>query len=996
MAIITDPDAIGRFDVIFGTESQKVSIYPVGDTQRGATIINAYVSGTGAITNTDGTGWTGIVVTDVAAVLNTVNAGHYFVDAAPSTTIVTLVGIDTGTLGAAITSLVTDQKTFSAAAIASNVFTINGHGYVSGDAVVYTSLGGGTADTGMTLGTVYYIIWLSANTFSIATSYANALAGTALVTNDDGAGVSHTFDERLLVAVFNNGASAVIAATTPTGEFINGNETTGTDDGDIKDGITMQAIYSFGKDEWRVDSLITDLAGNWNDDLIRTEYPFEAITSEQFEVGGGVAHDNWSWFNDYTRKKVRTGGWADKTLVQTGALDLERWTGIVTLGSLDIDTQVYYQQVSAVTAKNDFTFTGVVNESVQILDDPNQDGAFGDGFDRTQYLKLFARKKGRSYAQSEIADIGVSTLQTIVNRFPLAHVPDAAIDTTDAEIFGTNPFKFGSNPFITPFEGRVVNAADGDKTAGALTFTSTGSTFFTSEVVAGDILHIFESGDTDSGYYQIASVDSETVVTVTDVEYVDADGNFVFQGTNGWRATSSTLDFNIYSSIILADKTTTPGTAADLSADTGIINVTPASVSAGALGSIADTVNDLSGAQAGDLLLVTGGVTDPLNEGIYKVVDANYDANAAAPAAGVLFVNTTDFPFPAVADTAASYQVLEPGMYLQFKDILTQTIVSSATANETIVFASSGRTITLGSVLAWDASIVAGTMIVVSGTSLNDGRFTVLSVNAQVVTLIATDTLTDETNTNAPVATVQVREGFRRTIGTGTFAYRWRVFGNNGGLQEVFQFIQNQLRDNADIDFGTGASVGNITDLLMSFASPTGTGLEMFIDDLNTGDINNATFQDHSGTNRNFPFTASGNLVFNSNLVADTDAKYWLFFSNDDAGINLGRDFGTKDALIVQDSLNRFIAGNVNGSGNHTGVAGTLAGGNISVPFTYDYDVNVQRGAGSAATDGPVTLVAIGLSSAQYVVAAGTITRATGITISAVAALERNYLQGTV
>ena len=34
MAIITDPDLIGRYDVIFGSEPlhQKVSMYAVGDT----------------------------------------------------------------------------------------------------------------------------------------------------------------------------------------------------------------------------------------------------------------------------------------------------------------------------------------------------------------------------------------------------------------------------------------------------------------------------------------------------------------------------------------------------------------------------------------------------------------------------------------------------------------------------------------------------------------------------------------------------------------------------------------------------------------------------------------------------------------------------------------------------------------------------------------------------------------------------------------------------
>jgi hypothetical protein len=987
MAIITDPDLIGRYDVIFGAPSQEISIYPVGDTQRGATIINAYVSSTSAITNTDGTGWTGITAGDVAAIVTGPDAGHYFVDAGPTTTVATLVEIDLGFDGAATTGLTVEQVTWSAASIATNQISITAHGYISGDAVVYTSNGAGTTPTGMTVGNVYYIIWINNNTISLASSYANALAGTAL-TISGGAGAAHTFDDRIIVAVFNNGAASVNPASTPLGEFINGNETTGTDDGDVKDGITLQAIYSFGKDEWRVDSLITDLSGDYNDDLIRTEYPFEAITSEQFEIGGGTAHDNWNWFNDYTRKKVRTGGWAEKTRNQVGDQDLARWTGVVTLGALDIDTQVYYQQVSATTSKTDFTFTGVVNESVQVLDDPNQDGVYGDGFDRRTYLKLFARKKGRTYAQSEIADIGVSSLQTIVNRFPLTATVDAAITITDGQIFGTAPYKFPGDPDGTSSE--LETGTDGDKSVG-LVFTSSGATFVTNGVEPGDVLRIIidpTSSTPDVGYYIIASVDSETQLTLSGVEYRDPNGDFVFEPE--WQSLDSTNDitYDVYTSVIIP-ASTDAGTGSD-----GIINVTPAEVPAGWLGSFTDTAATFAadGVASGDILVITGGVTDTTDIGAYKIVDANFDSNASAPSATTLFVNTRDEQWPGALDADIEYEIRQPGMFLQFKDELTQTVAAS-----NYNFNGPARTITITGD-TWDASVGPGTMIVITGSANegeNDGRYTVLSRDsATAITLISTDVLV--TNATDTVADVFVREGFKRTIGSGTFAYRWRLFGNNGTLQECYQFIQNQLRSTGDIDFGDEVAIGNITDPLMSFATPTGTGLDLFIDDLNTSDINNATFQDHSETSRNFPFTASGSLVFNANLTSDADSKYWLFFSNDDAGDNIGRDYGTQGAIIVEDADSTAIFGNIVGSGNHTGQAIAPVNGNISIPFTYDYDVNVQRGIASAGFDAPVTLVAIGLSNAQFVISSGTITRATGITISAVAALERNYLQGSL
>jgi len=50
-----------------------------------------------------------------------------------------------------------------------------------------------------------------------------------------------------------------------------------------------------------------------------------------------------------------------------------------------------------------------------------------------------------------------------------------------------------------------------------------------------------------------------------------------------------------------------------------------------------------------------------------------------------------------------------------------------------------------------------------------------------------------------------------------------------------------------------------------------------------------------------------------------------------------------------------------------------------------------DQGGRTAGTDADVTIVAIGLDSAQYVLTSGTITRATGQSFSLVAALERNY-----
>ena len=101
-----------------------------------------------------------------------------------------------------------------------------------------------------------------------------------------------------------------------------------------------------------------------------------------------------------------------------------------------------------------------------------------------------------------------------------------------------------------------------------------------------------------------------------------------------------------------------------------------------------------------------------------------------------------------------------------------------------------------------------------------------------------------------------------------------------------------------------------------------------------------------------------------------------VFFTNDDAGANTGRDFGTKDAIIVLQKDSSPMSGSAN-------VA--------NVTLTYDFDGNIQRGAGSNNTIVPITVVAIGLGTAQYVKTTGNILRSVTNSLSLVAPLERNY-----
>ena len=226
----------------------------------------------------------------------------------------------------------------------------------------------------------------------------------------------------------------------------------------------------------------------------------------------------------------------------------------------------------------------------------------------------------------------------------------------------------------------------------------------------------------------------------------------------------------------------------------------------------------------------------------------------------------------------------------------------------------------------------------------------------------------------------------------------------------------------------------------------------MIIEGFDSNDTNRITFRDNGGTNRNFPFVAAGTIAFNSNLVSDSGGEFWMFFeyttrttvgdfaisapsgstaSLDSAGTNFPA-LSQNDYIAVAGFTNeenngiwqvtdaspttgQFDATKVDGAtvvaetaGSRTldqnpinspdaiivddndGIDITGAIGGASIAFTFDYDGNIQGGR-TAATDAPILLRAIGLETAQFVEATGTITRATGLGFSLVAALERNF-----
>lgn len=160
-------------------------------------------------------------------------------------------------------------------------------------------------------------------------------------------------------------------------------------------------------------------------EYIKFPFPFEAITPEQYEIING-----WSFFDNTTRKAIRTAGWAERN---TSGVITAMYSGIISLGSIGALDYPYYFQTPTNNAVN-FTFSGPVNEAVLVYSDPNGDGDPSDGFDYRDTFKIYVREMQKTFSAAQLSDIGVSHMTYIVYRFPLANDIDLKVTNDDTYI----------------------------------------------------------------------------------------------------------------------------------------------------------------------------------------------------------------------------------------------------------------------------------------------------------------------------------------------------------------------------------------------------------------------------------------------------------------------------------------------------------------------------------------------------------------------------------
>jgi hypothetical protein len=210
-----------------------------------------------------------------------------------------------------------------------------------------------------------------------------------------------------------------------------------------------------------------------------------------------------------------------------------------------------------------------------------------------------------------------------------------------------------------------------------------------------------------------------------------------------------------------------------------------------------------------------------------------------------------------------------------------------------------------------------------------------------------------------------------RTIAGTACPFRVIIDGNGATLEQIYTKIQYLLRQNSDIDSGSGTVIGQTAAKLLSFLGDTlYTTTGVYIDNIQNADSNRIVFIDYNGTSRTNNYTASGSISFNSLLIG-SGSSYRMLFTT---GPSTGDDYGEAGALTVLDASGSEIAGTILSS---------------PVSFTFNYDTDTI--GGTAGTDKAVTIIAVKPGTGKFAVATGTLSKSKTMSFSVIAEQDRAY-----
>lgn len=216
------------------------------------------------------------------------------------------------------------------------------------------------------------------------------------------------------------------------------------------DGVSLQTLYSFTKEEWKND-----------DNLIKFPFPFISITAEQFElINGWNFSGSYEVDNDSTHYLLRDGGWA--VVDPNTSANSEEWMNITTLGTFDAGTdQAYYYQTGSGTGGEivSTVFPGEVNQGINIYESASG-GSPSAITDYRDIFRIYLREQAKTFAFYDLlTEQNLSALTYRKFALPLANGVDLNISASDAGIKANGaPYNGMSISYFTESFTRTIGA----------------------------------------------------------------------------------------------------------------------------------------------------------------------------------------------------------------------------------------------------------------------------------------------------------------------------------------------------------------------------------------------------------------------------------------------------------------------------------------------------------------------------------------------------------
>jgi len=243
-------------------------------------------------------------------------------------------------------------------------------------------------------------------------------------------------------------------------------------------------------------------------------------------------------------------------------------------------------------------------------------------------------------------------------------------------------------------------------------------------------------------------------------------------------------------------------------------------------------------------------------------------------------------------------------------------------------------------------------------------------------------------------------------VGGNTYDFNVTIDANQKTLASVYQYVQGLLRlpDRVNVpeaglaytsmnslsavgfgtddrgarnEYGNDLRVGKTEEPLLEFIgntlyaklrndiySETGGAANygVYIKNVSSAQLTDVVYYDNTGDARVEPFISSYTLVFNTNLNADNDARFWIFYNTDETlpGISTTFDIAATGVVGSSDGIDetndQFVSGNTQGfhpfvNGQEVVAIGTVSNPGIGITcdtlaagiVTYTVDNNSQQ-----------------------------------------------------